>query len=973
MKIKNKKRKNNSINKTKGITLVALVVTIVILLILSGITMQLIMTDTGIFAKGKQAKQAQEIGQYYDRLAVAEANDSVETMINVTLNSYIGQLKKDKMVDLDEKNLERIDELNAEVTTKEGYIFHIADKKGDIVYEYIGKEEEMLPKIKEVKVVDKSTNHINIEISIIRLGKGSLSYYYKKDNEPESSYQELKKNTTDLTANYTELQQGVIYNIKVRAENKNGNNEFIISEITGELPNGTIRQKGETVWNDGKASIELETSETKYKLEYKVNNENWIKYTGTIYELKHGDVVYGRLTDGINVSDEATVNIEDGVAPSVTVTKGTVTTKNIQVTASATDGQSGIPTSPIYSFYIKKSTDTNYPTTADYTGANNSYTFDNLTQGAGYDIKVTTKDIANNIGTGILTNVTTETVGGATGGLLSGNVVASTPVWSNGSASITLSTTTGLTVQYKVNSGSWTNGTSVTGLKHNDVVFARLTDGVNYGDDASINIQDGVAPSVTVTKGTVTTKNIQVTASATDGQSGIPTSPIYSFYIKKSTDTNYPTTADYTGANNSYTFDNLTQGAGYDIKVTTKDIANNIGTGILTNVTTETVGGATGGLLSGNVVASTPVWSNGSASITLSTTTGLTVQYKVNSGSWTNGTSVTGLKHNDVVFARLTDGVNYGDDASINIQDGVAPSVTVTKGTVNPNNIQVSVGAADSQSGIPATPSYQYYIKKTTDANYSATANYTGPNISYTFTGLIPSTTYDIKVTVLDNAGNLGTGTLSIATSSAATVGQVWIYTSDTSFTVPETGRYSVEIHGRGGTGGSGKSDTFSGLSANGIVYHSSCGAGGGGGGGSGAIFTISLTYNQSYAITVATLSNGLAKSTFGSYYCNNGINGSDGYAQTAWWSPTATAGTGGTYGTYSPEGRNIASNGNNGSINTSSTSPYSTSASGGYAGSGGDTTTGKGYGDGAAGGAAPNSYGYSGNPGAVIIKYLGK
>ena len=45
--------------KSKGITLVALVITIILLLILSGISIYAL-TNTGIFQKAKDAKQASE-------------------------------------------------------------------------------------------------------------------------------------------------------------------------------------------------------------------------------------------------------------------------------------------------------------------------------------------------------------------------------------------------------------------------------------------------------------------------------------------------------------------------------------------------------------------------------------------------------------------------------------------------------------------------------------------------------------------------------------------------------------------------------------------------------------------------------------------------------------------------------------------------------------------------------------------------
>ena len=52
-------------HKEKGITLVALVITIIILLILAGISIQTL-TQTGLFENAKQAKNATENAQKYE-------------------------------------------------------------------------------------------------------------------------------------------------------------------------------------------------------------------------------------------------------------------------------------------------------------------------------------------------------------------------------------------------------------------------------------------------------------------------------------------------------------------------------------------------------------------------------------------------------------------------------------------------------------------------------------------------------------------------------------------------------------------------------------------------------------------------------------------------------------------------------------------------------------------------------------------
>ena len=62
MKNKNKK-KANIINKTKGITLIALVITIIILLILAGISISA-MTGSGLFGRAKEAKLKTKMAVY---------------------------------------------------------------------------------------------------------------------------------------------------------------------------------------------------------------------------------------------------------------------------------------------------------------------------------------------------------------------------------------------------------------------------------------------------------------------------------------------------------------------------------------------------------------------------------------------------------------------------------------------------------------------------------------------------------------------------------------------------------------------------------------------------------------------------------------------------------------------------------------------------------------------------------------------
>ena len=74
--------------KNKGVTLIALVITIIVLLILAGVTLSMIMGDSGIFGKANNAKELTKQSQALEdiRLIVLEAkaeNNGHATLANI--------------------------------------------------------------------------------------------------------------------------------------------------------------------------------------------------------------------------------------------------------------------------------------------------------------------------------------------------------------------------------------------------------------------------------------------------------------------------------------------------------------------------------------------------------------------------------------------------------------------------------------------------------------------------------------------------------------------------------------------------------------------------------------------------------------------------------------------------------------------------------------------------------------------------
>ena len=549
------------------------------------------------------------------------------------------------------------------------------------------------------------------------------------------------------------------------------------------LPDGTITI-GEPQWqDDGTANVTVETTEPDVTIEYQIGGTDegrWIPVEGgTIEGIKNGEIVYVRITDGEQASNPQNKKIEDATAPEKANIEVNPTSVLVgeSLTATVTHVDSGIGVDVGNSKWVLTESADPIGTSSDvlsqymekFTANSETITLNSNTAGT-YYLHVLTVDKAGN---------KTETVSSAiTISAITGTVSKSGDVsWNTGKATLVLqsSETSGnqLKIVYKINGeGEWQdyNGTSITGLNHGDKVTACLTNAsqTTFGPETSFEIKDEIAPTVTVTaQGSPTTNSITVTALASDNESGMVANPTYTFQYKTSGAGSYNTPDGAENISNSqYTFTGLTQGTTYDIQVIVNgDVAGNSGTGTLTNQTTATVPGASEGLVTGNITASPASWDNYKASTTLTTTTNFKIQYQVNGtaeGSWSEAANspvtVSNLNHGDTVYARLTDGTNAGNYAAINIIDGIDPTVSVTVNEVTDSTIAVTVTATDKESGLASSNAYKYYLNSESSPRGTSSSN------TYTYENLTGSTSYTIKVEVVDKGNNAGTGTTQATT-----------------------------------------------------------------------------------------------------------------------------------------------------------------------------------------------------------------
>ena len=326
--------------------------TIVVLLILAGITIALVFSQNGVIRKSQEAKENTKIAQVREQLELAKAPEFIEGNGKYNPDSYFQRIEDEGIIDDKDTDVYEREDGTYEVTT-EGYIFIITlvpskDNVEDIKIDYEGKVYG--PRIRKVNVTNKTTSSISVEVETVNAEGATYTYYYKKNDETDWIKAEENK---ESTYTFNGLEANVIYNIRVVVEKDGKTAKKEVSTVTGELPEGAV-QFSPVEWNNGQASTIITTAETGYTLQYQVGGiaeDNWTDATSgtTIENLQHGTTVYGRLFDGTNGSKTASIDVEDEIAPNtptiiISGTNGNNGYYKSNVTATITagsDGQSG--------------------------------------------------------------------------------------------------------------------------------------------------------------------------------------------------------------------------------------------------------------------------------------------------------------------------------------------------------------------------------------------------------------------------------------------------------------------------------------------------------------------------------------------------------------------------------------------------------------------------------------------------------
>ena len=310
----------------KGITIIALIITIVVLLILAGVTIDLVVGNDNLFDKARSTQKIQTVAGIKEALELEKVDIQVESK-TVDLDNYLEQISTGKK-NYDLSSKEKIDKKNAEIIINDEHKFLVKDKENgdvEIIYEGIAKASDLTisPKNGTYTYPNSGTFEVTNNTS-----GGELTV---SSDAPNIATASIKENTITVQPGTTAGKANII--VRSAASGEYAENKAI---HLATVENGTIELEAipyEGVY-DGQAhntftSISINPSDAK--LEYSLDGNE-----------------YNEKMPTITNTSEFTVTVKaskEGYKTQITTETIRINKAEGKLTLSSTDGTYTYPTS----------------------------------------------------------------------------------------------------------------------------------------------------------------------------------------------------------------------------------------------------------------------------------------------------------------------------------------------------------------------------------------------------------------------------------------------------------------------------------------------------------------------------------------------------------------------------------------------------------------------------------------------------
>ena len=279
--------------EVRGITIISLVVTIVVLLILAGVSVSLVIGNNNLFDKAKSTQKVQTIAGIKEALELEKADIQVESK-TVNLENYLEQLSTGKK-NYDLSSTEKLDDKNAYIIVNDQYKFLLKDKENgdvEITYEGVAVSGDLT-----LSSYEETYTYPNSGIFTVtnNVSGGELSV---ESDAPNIATASLKKNTITVVPGTTAGKANIIVKSATNgdyAENKvihvatveNGTISLSVTPYEGTYDGQAHNAITQVDVNPSDAKIEYSTNGTSYSTTMPTIT-NTSSFTVTIRATKTG-------------------------------------------------------------------------------------------------------------------------------------------------------------------------------------------------------------------------------------------------------------------------------------------------------------------------------------------------------------------------------------------------------------------------------------------------------------------------------------------------------------------------------------------------------------------------------------------------------------------------------------------------------------------------------------------------------------
>ena len=249
-----------NIKYTRGITLIALVITIILLLILGGVVLSQL-NGGNLIGNATSTTEKSKIESKKEEIQLAITRKMIEADRDITIDDIIAKLEKNGIIDSGNSNSE-----NGQVKTNpDGYVYEIVqDKNGNWNVNYVGKGEIEATKITLATSVDTTGITNKVTITVTAKAKSGV----KSIQLPDGTNKTYASGTTTATETYEVTQNGTY---KFTATNNNNESidktvaisNILEGEIAIAINPSTPTNKDVTAtitWPSGNYSVTKEVS-----------------------------------------------------------------------------------------------------------------------------------------------------------------------------------------------------------------------------------------------------------------------------------------------------------------------------------------------------------------------------------------------------------------------------------------------------------------------------------------------------------------------------------------------------------------------------------------------------------------------------------------------------------------------------------------------------------------------------------------